>query len=112
MTMMRAACGMLALACSLALLPPSSARADGAATSNDVERVARLAAQEQQALRERVRDLEAKVAQLTSTMGDRRGGERVDTVSEDIREIKRRLDRVERDVSRMQQSVSRLENKR
>lgn len=45
-------------------------------------------------------------------MGDRRGGERMDSVSEDIRDIKRRLDKIERELSRTQSAVSRLESKR
>ena len=103
--------GILVVVCGL-IASPAPAQVDGAATSNDVERVARQSNQELQALRERVKDLENKVTQLTSTMGDRRGGERMDTVSEDIRDIKRRLDKIERDLARTQSAVSRLESKR
>ncbi len=99
-----AMCGLIAV--------PAQAQVAGAATSNDVERVARQTNQELITLRERVKELEGKVTQLTSTMGDRRGGERMDTVSEDIRDIKRRLDKIERELARTQSAVSRLESKR
>ena len=106
-------CGVVLAVVVLGMMAaPALAQVDGAATSNDVERVARQSNQELQALRERVKDLETKVTQLTSTMGDRRGGERMDTVSEDIRDIKRRLDKIERELSRTQSAVSRLESKR
>lgn len=104
--------GILAVVVCGLVASPAQAQVDGAATSNDVERVARQSNQELQALRERVKDLENKVTQLTSTMGDRRGGERMDTVSEDIRDLKRRLDKIERDLARTQSAVSRLESKR
>lgn len=112
MTNMRRWAGFLAVAACGLLAVPARAQVDGAATSNDVERVARQTNQELLNLRERVKELEGKVTQLTSTMGDRRGGERMDSVSEDIRDIKRRLDKIERELSRTQSAVSRLESKR
>lgn len=91
----------------------ASVRADSpGATSNDVERIARQMEQADQALREQVKALEAKVAQLTEALGDRRGAEKFDSVSEDMRDLKRRMDRLERDLDRLQQMVGRLESKR
>lgn len=110
LTALRRCGGALMVAALLTL--PDSALAEGMATSNDVERVARQTNQELLTLRERVKELEGKVTQLTSTMGDRRGGERMDTVSEDIRDLKRRLDKIERDLARTQSAVNRLESKR
>ena len=104
--------GLLAVAACGLIPSPARAQVEGAATSNDVERVARQTNQELLTLRERVKELEGKVTQLTSTMGDRRGGERMDTVSEDIRDLKRRLDKIERDLARTQSAVNRLESKR
>jgi peptidoglycan hydrolase CwlO-like protein len=82
------------------------------ATSNDVERVAREMERSQQVLQERVKALEAKVAQHSDVLGDRRGAERFDTMAEEMREVKKRLDRIERDLRQLQQSVNRLERGR
>lgn len=87
------------------------AEAPGAAISNEVVQLKRQSEQADQQLLERIKALETKVAQLSQQVGERRGSERVDTMSEDLREIRRQLDKLNRDVDKLEQSVSRLERR-
>lgn len=91
----------------IAALAWTSGAGEGAATSNDLQKIETRWVAENRELTERVKKLEAQVERLERVVGERRGSEGFDSMAKDLRNLDRQVEDLEREVKRLSDAVAR-----
>jgi len=91
----------------LASLAWTNRAGEGAATSNDLQRMETRWVAENRELTERVKKLEAQVERLERVVGERRGAEGFESMAKDLRDLDRQVEDLERELKRVSDAVAR-----